>query len=202
LPAADAVLMLPGATSVGSSPSTIVAALRYAGAAADMITALKYRHDRMYGRVLGEVLAIRVQEHQLADMANGALRRADILVPVPLHSRRRLSRGYNQAGLIAQTAGEVLGVPVAGQALMRRRDTGSQAQLGRDARLANLSGAFMARQSLAGRRVALVDDVVTTGATLTACIAALHDADAEHIECWVVARTLLRDDQAVKGSKV
>ncbi len=102
---------------------------------------------------------------------------ADVLVPVPLHRRRLRERGYNQAGLLARQLGRLAGLPVAGDCLVRRGDTPPQARAeGIEARRQHVAGAFAADGRLAGRRVLLIDDVTTSGATLNAAAAALKDA--------------------------
>ncbi len=115
---------------------------------------------------------------------------ADVIVPVPLHPRRLAERGYNQAALLASAVARELGVPVVPLALARVRNTAQQARLDRQARLVNVERAFRARDApaVAGRRVLLVDDVATTGATLDACAEALLEAGAASVQRLVVAR--------------
>jgi len=117
------------------------------------------------------------------------------VVPVPVHAERERRRGYDQAALIAEVAGERLGLPVV-RALERQRATIAQFELGRDERAANVDGAFRVRaghaskvaRSVAGRWILLVDDVVTTGATLAACAFALERAGALAVSAIAVAR--------------
>lgn len=116
---------------------------------------------------------------------------ADIVVPVPLHRSRERTRGFNQARELARH----LGMPVAG-ALSRTRRTPSQADLPAAKRDANVCGAFTWRAdvSVDGSIVVLVDDVVTTGATLNACAAPLRDAGAKEVRALTAARAALRSD--------
>ncbi len=104
--------------------------------------------------------------------------RFDLVVEVPLHAARLHERGYNQATLLAQALAERIGVPWLAGALVRVRPTRSQARLGPAARRANLAGAFRAPRPgwLEGRNVLVVDDVLTTGATLEACFEAVRSA--------------------------
>jgi ComF family protein len=119
---------------------------------------------------------------------------ADLLVPVPLHRWRLFARRYNQAALLAQAVGRLSGVPVRSDLLVRRRPTPSQGHLSRAGRLRNVAGAFAVRAgrraALAGRRVLLVDDVLTTGATVTACVDALLRAGAARVDVLTLARVV------------
>ncbi len=114
---------------------------------------------------------------------------ADAVVPVPLHWRRRISRGFNQAELLARATASLLHVPFL-DPLCRDRSTPSQSGLNRLARRRNVRSAFTARQPaiLAGRSILLIDDVFTTGATASACSAALLAAGARHVAVATVAR--------------
>jgi ComF family protein len=117
-----------------------------------------------------------------------AAARPDLVVPVPLHRLRRRERGYDQAALLAAQFAARAGAPLVG-ALGRTRATRQQARLPAAARRVNLAAAFAVREPgvVRGRTVALVDDVVTTGATADAAAAALAAAGARRIEIWCVA---------------
>jgi ComF family protein len=115
-----------------------------------------------------------------------------LLVPVPLHARRLRERGYNQAAELARFAARRLGLRCEVTALQRVRATREQSGLGHAARVANTHQAFAARISLAGLRVALIDDVITTGSTAAAAATALRAAGAAGVELWVVARVARR----------
>jgi ComF family protein len=108
-------------------------------------------------------------------------------VPVPLHRRRLAQRGYNQAGLLAREWGRRLGLPVRPGALRRTRATAAQAELPGRERRRNVAGAFRAR-GVTGRPVVLVDDVVTSGATVEAAAEALLAAGATEVRVLAVAR--------------
>lgn len=115
---------------------------------------------------------------------------ADFLLPVPLHPARERRRGYNQAEVLALALGRGLGLPVARRGLRRVRNTPSQTRLDRAERRANVSGAFALDEglSVADRRVALIDDVATTGATLDACAVVLLEAGAAQVSAFTLAR--------------
>lgn len=114
---------------------------------------------------------------------------ADVLVPVPLHWRRRLQRGFNQSRELAGELGRELELPLAPGILKRVVDTPAQQGLDRRQRRRNLRRAFTVARPVAGRRIAVVDDVVTTAATSRALARVLLDAGAAGVEIWCVART-------------
>ncbi len=151
------------------------------GPAREVVHALKYRHLRAVAEPMAALMARCLEEESIP---------ADTLVPVPLHSLRRRVRGYNQAALLARELGKLTGLPVAETALARRRATPSLARgLGADERWRNVEGAFAGRRDeVGGRRVLLIDDVTTTGATLDACARALLDAGAPSVWGLTFAR--------------
>ena len=111
------------------------------------------------------------------------LNQIDIIVPVPLHSSRLKSRGYNQSQLLADHLGNTFGLPVVSEVLVRIRPTPSQTSLNREQRLENVAGAFQANHMdlLKDKHVLLVDDVITTGATLNECTKTLLKAGAKNV---------------------
>jgi ComF family protein len=111
------------------------------------------------------------------------LRQIDIIVPVPLHSSRLKSRGYNQSQLLADHLGNTFGLPVVSEVLIRIRPTLSQTKLNQQQRLENVAGAFQAYHLdlLKDKQVLLVDDVITTGATLNECAKTLLKAGAQNV---------------------
>jgi ComF family protein len=113
----------------------------------------------------------------------------DLVVPVPLHPRRLVERGFDQAALLGAPVARRLGIPHAPRALQRTRATPPQASLDRVARSANVAEAFRCAsvRAVTGRRVLLVDDVRTTGATLSACAEALLSAGAAQVSTLVLA---------------
>ncbi len=154
----------------------------YGGPLAQALRRLKYQDRPDLGRPLGELLRI---------TARNAGMTADLVLPVPLHPRRLVDRGYNQAALLAAPVAFELDATLSTFSLRRLRHTPPQARLDRAARGENLKGAFDVRRPslVAGRRVVLVDDVSTTGATLQACRAALLEAGAKSVTALVVAHT-------------
>jgi len=155
-----------------------------------VVRAFKFRRLDYLGRHFGDLLAGELlAERFAADLA--AAGELDAIVPVPLHWRRRLHRGFNQAERIARPLARALGLPVVPY-LRRIRATPPQSLLGRPARIANLRRAFRVSQPerLRGLSLLLVDDVATTGATLEAAAAVLRQAGAERVVAVTVARTL------------
>jgi ComF family protein len=160
-------------------------AVRAAGAHAGPLRAairrLKYGREPGLATELGALVA-----HELArDLACGVI--VDAIVPVPLHASRARARGYDQTALLARAVGEAVGLPVR-SALHRIRGGRPQVELDRSDRAANIHGAFVAEAgSLKGLRVALIDDVSTTGATLADASAAARAAGARGARAYVVA---------------
>lgn len=118
----------------------------------------------------------------------------DVVVPVPLHPNRLRERGYNQSAILAECMALRLGRRFDGASVVRTRDTEHQARLNGDERRSNLKDAFAAvdARNLRGRTVLLVDDVMTTGATLNHCARAIISAGAERVWCATTARSTLK----------
>jgi ComF family protein len=197
----DARLELPGGTPIGMPVDLPAPLLQlewcapFAGAVRAALHDLKYKGERRLARPLGLAVARRWQR-----VGEGAT----LVVPVPVHAERERRRGYDQAALIAEVAAEALGLSYV-RALVRERATIAQFELGRQDRAANVDGAFRirlesprapaalraprsARSPVVGGWVLLIDDVVTTGATLAACATALERAGAIGVSAITVAR--------------
>lgn len=119
-----------------------------------------------------------------------ALPRPDLLLPMPLHPDRLKERGFNQAVEIGRIVGNALNIPMEVRRVRRNKATPPQANLTFDQRRRNVRGVFECAGSLAGKHVVLLDDVMTTGASLDALAQAVKQAGAARVECWVLARTL------------
>lgn len=153
----------------------------YGGPVATALRRLKYGGRSDLAAPLGHLARAAVRSARLS---------AELVVPVPLHPARLAERGYNQAALLGVHVARELDVPLLARGLSRTRHTPQQARLDREARLSNVTGAFQVRAGarVSGKRVVLVDDVATTGATLSACAAELLDAGAASVTAVVVAR--------------
>src|SRR3954469_10722704 len=163
------------------------AAVRYDDVARTLVHALKY-HDRTdLAPAMGRWMARAGQE---------LLGEADVLVPVPLHWRRGWSRRYNQSGALARGVLRPSAVKLAPEALRRIRPTAQQIGLSRPQRASNVQGAFKVAPErsaeIAGRRIVLIDDVLTSGATTDACARALLRAKAAQVDVLVFARVVDR----------
>jgi ComF family protein len=145
------------------------------------IRALKFHQQLGLAHLLGVRLAQRLA-HEAA--------RPDLIIPVPLHNARLRERGYNQALEIARPISKTLDVPLDYHSLRRVRATAPQTGMTVKARRKNLRGAFALNDEAAVRnlRVALVDDVMTTGSTVQAAAQCLHGAGAREVTIWVIAR--------------
>jgi len=186
LPALDARLEAQPGVPIGL-PADLPAPLLqlewcapFTGVTRRALHAIKYDGERRLARPLGAAVARRWAHAGVG---------GDVLVPVPASPDRVRDRGYDQAALIAAEVGRRLGLPVA-QALERTRATTAQFDLDRAARATNLGGAFAVADAtaIAGRWVILLDDVVTTGATLAACATTVLEAGAAAVSAVAVAR--------------
>ncbi|HET7849580.1 MAG TPA: ComF family protein [Pseudolabrys sp.] len=161
------------------------AAVRYDETARTLVHRFKY-HDRVeLAPLMGRWMARAGRE-----LLDGA----DALLPVPLHWRRQWARRFNQSAALANAISALSGVPVAHTALKRVRATHQQVGLSKADRAGNVQGAFRvpdeAKAEVAGRRLVLVDDVLTSGATVDTCARALLRAGASHVDVLVFARVV------------
>jgi len=146
------------------------------GAARTLVHQLKYEGLHALAEPMGELLAVSLLDQQVP---------ADLVVPVPLHGRRRRQRGFNQSELLARVIAERNGLELVTGVLRRARNTPPQLQVDdRGRREANMRDAFVCRGGVTGRRVLLVDDVLTTGATARECARTLKAAGAGSV--WVL----------------
>jgi ComF family protein len=203
----------PCATSVvPAQPQRIGhhALFEYGGAVATAIVRMKYagRYDLACRFAAALAAGLVTHKARAPEGRAGLVTLADavdVVVPVPLHQARLVERGYDQAALLAGPVAASLGVVHAPRALLRTRPTPRQASLDRLARAANVAAAFACRggSAVAGRRVLLVDDVRTTGATLAACAEALREGGASAVHTAVLAtrdRGICADQDVIRGA--
>jgi len=164
----------------------------YEGPLRDLVHLFKYRRVRSLEKPLGRMVALALPREE----------QVDLIIPVPMHWWRKWNRGFNQAELLARVVARRTGIPAA-RVLKRGRRTPAQAGLSLAQRRDNLTGAFRVpvRKRVEGRRVLLVDDVLTTGATASACAAALKRAGARSVVLLTLARVDRRWAEVPDGPK-
>jgi ComF family protein len=178
-------LLSPGAIAEPPAYQRARAAARYSDVARDLVHLLKYGDRLDLAPPLGRWMA-RAGVELLVD--------ADALVPVPLHWTRLWRRRFNQSAVLAQSVSAIAAVPVADHILARTRATPPQVGLARSERARNVQGAFAvpktARADVKGRKLIVIDDVLTSGATVDACARALLRAGAVRVDALVLARVV------------
>jgi ComF family protein len=145
-----------------------------------LIQAMKYREQLALARIFAEKLLLRIDKSNLPDY----------VIAMPLHPAKLQRRGFNQAQLIAAPIAKSLDLPLLNSACHRLRDTPSQTSLPWKERSKNMRGAFACDMDLSGKHVALVDDVLTTGASMNALASTVKQRGAREISAWVIARSL------------
>lgn len=153
-----------------------------------LVQQCKYVHATQLTALFAEHMAQHMTKHMLQSIdANANL---DLLLPMPLHPARLAQRGFNQALEITRRLAPQVGIAWQADACQRVRNTPSQAGLDLKARQSNLRGAFTCSSNLHGKRVVLIDDVMTSGSSLNELARVVRKAGAVEIQAWVLARTL------------
>jgi competence protein ComFC len=168
-----------GCARLSAALRSLRAVCAYEGAARSAVHALKYRGGRLLAESMGELMRDALRQRPLM---------AELVVPVPMSSRRRKERGYNHSLLLALQVAPSVGGVVA--AVLERQHRQTQQGLSAAARASNIAGTVRARQQLHGERVLVIDDVATTGSTLSVCADALICAGAGTVTALVFARDL------------
>ena len=175
---------------------SVRAPYEFLGSARQIVHDLKYRNVRIAVPCIARLLAKYLERNPYP---------VDAYCPVPLHPRRERSRGFNQSELIANQLSQLTGVPVENTALRRTRNTPPQVSMdSADDRQSNITDAFECPTDVQGRRYMLIDDVITTGSTMSACADALKDAGAANVWGIAFARQGIHGDEdelegAVRG---
>jgi ComF family protein len=186
LPLPEQGLVCGGCLKREPAFSRVEAPFRYAFPLDSLITRFKHQARWPYGRLLGELLA-----RHLQNAFDEGLPRPQLLLPVPLARRRLRQRGFNQAGMLGNWLAQQLDIHCLADGLLRQRETPAQQGLDATARKRNLRDAFAIGPGLqpAGQHLALVDDVLTTGATAEAIARLLLRAGASRVDIYCLART-------------
>jgi len=145
-----------------------------------LLHALKYKKQPEVGSLLGFMFGQEMIE-------NGTLPDADLIISVPLHKKKMKSRGYNQSDKLAEGFSAATQIPWSGSALERVKYTETQTGKTRNERWENVRGVFMVNENVANKHVIIMDDVLTTGATLEACMEVLKEAGCEHFYIMTIA---------------
>jgi ComF family protein len=148
-----------------------------------MLNTFKHHRGLAQGRLLAQLLSDEIRDQYIDHTL------PEVIIPVPLHWQRFLWRGYNQSAELGRQLSRELGIPCHTQLLKRIRHTPSQQGLSRKQRLLNLKNAFVIKQALTFQRIALLDDVVTTGTTAMEIARFLRAQGAVEIHLWAIART-------------
>lgn len=157
----------------------IIAAYRYAPPLDRLVQGGKYN---------GRLDWLDLLARELADRLEGIAKDVDALIPVPLYRTRLRERGYNQSLELARPLAKRLRIPVITTGIRRARPTAPQTGLSRELREKNVRRAFEIEHDFEGRRLAIVDDVMTSGATIDALARVLRRAGAARVEAWILAR--------------
>lgn len=179
---------VPDYYDTGGNIRRLFAPFLYEGEIRNAIFELKFGGSYAYAKVLAQLVCDALPPYYLYSGY-------DFIVPVPLHSKRLDERGYNQAELLAEAISERLAVSMREDILFRTRNTKHQMYLTRAMREKNVTGAFWAAEDVSGKRILLVDDIYTAGATARACVAALLEKGAEEVSVIAVCSNFHNDDK-------
>jgi len=159
------------------------------------ITQLKFHHQLLYASVFGNWMKEQIEKHWYRNQAL-----PDLIIPIPLHRERLCARGFNQALEIARPISRHLKIPIDYQSVTRHKATLAQSGLTAAERKLNITNAFTSSTNYQGLKIALLDDVITTAATVRECAKKLQENGAAHIDLWCVARNGNRQENTVAES--
>lgn len=151
----------------------------YEGVMRECIHLLKYDGKTGLSKPLGRMMVTLIKDEGIE---------GDMIIPVPLHPRKRRERGFNQAELLSHEISKGINIPVDTKKLIKKKDTPSQTDLTRLERIKNVKGSFCVRGGFKGKRILLIDDVFTTGATINECSKVLLEAGAEDVYVITLGR--------------
>jgi competence protein ComFC len=166
-----------------SSLAYVRSAVWFAGCVPELVHELKYARRQEMAPLMSELALA-------CGALRGLLRTTDLIVPVPLHWRRKVKRGFNQSDLLAAGLSELTGIAAGGSGVVRSRATATQTRLNPEQRRNNVAGAFVCREKerIQDKSILIVDDVMTTGATLGEVARSLAVAGARRVFGWTFAR--------------
>lgn len=181
-----------------------VAAIAYQQEAMLLLQQLKFHHQLVYSKVAGQILVRTLQQVCFAISCENPVpglvpvmgervfnTKPDVIIPVPLHWKRQIKRGFNQSAEIGRYVAKAFQIPMQQKFIKRAKHTQAQSGLTGEKREQNLKNAFLVNSKMAvPKHVAIIDDVVTTGATVNAMARCLKQAGVEWVDVWCVARTL------------
>jgi len=166
-----------------STPGHCYALFPYREPVVSMIKKLKFKHDLSYANALAALLISQIKQEWYQ---NKSL--PDLIIPVPLHTSRLMERGFNQALEIGRYLGRHLDIALDARSVTRNKPTLAQSGLSKTARAANMRNAFSCQTRFDGLSIAILDDVVTTGQTVTELSRIISQQGAKHIDIWCCAR--------------
>lgn len=159
-----------------------------------LLQQFKYQEALSISRLFAHVLQQKIAQNRTSTAVVNGINQPniDLIIPMPMHPQRLKTRGFNQAHEIAKPMAKALQLPLNPHVCQRVKLTPPQASLPLKDRVTNIHGAFECKKNLEGLNIAIIDDVMTTGASLNELAKTLKKAGAARIECWVIARTLPR----------
>jgi ComF family protein len=181
LPLAAAAHLCAGCIENEPPFERTVAPMQYHGPLSTLVPRLKFHQDLAAGRLLAEIFCRQMPDVDLPDA----------LVPVPLHAKRLRERGFDQALELAKMIARRKSVPLRADLLLRTRHTSAQSYLDAGQRQKNCRNAFSVTDKKMPRHIALIDDVMTTGATVHECAKVLLKAGVKRVDIWVIARVAM-----------
>ena len=161
-----------------------ITAFRYDFPLDRLLQAYKFRAHLTFTKLLADALAARIKANRLLTQTP----LPDLIMPTPLAAKRLAERGFNQSALLGREVARHFGIHFSASGLRRMRETRPQTGLKRDERLKNVQDAFACVENVAGKHIAIVDDVMTTGATLSEAAKVLKQNGAAYVEAWACAR--------------
>lgn len=167
---------------------TLTAIAHYDGVMKTLIHKFKYARQKFLSGVLNDILLTRDKPKEIVS-------NIDVIVPVPLHWFKKMRRGFNQSELLSRRIHKQFSIPLSTNNLCRIKNTASQTQLSKSQRQANIHDAFFVNhpKSFKGKKVLLVDDVLTTGVTVSECCKRLREAGAKSVHVLIMATAKLHD---------